>query len=126
MTSVLASEHLTHRALFDRLAPYYLSIGMSLEEYWNGDAALVLTYFQAELCRAHRKQRELWYSGIYLHRAVAACFSGEAEYFDEPLPVTLEDAERQNRRRQASAQALIEARFRAWGNSAQTKGGQPE
>ena len=87
---------------------------MSLEEYWHGDPELVLTYFQAELIRSRRAQRELWFSGMYLHRAVAACFSGEAEYFREPLPDTLEDIRRQEVQREESARAAIEARMRAW------------
>lgn len=99
---------------------------MSLAEYWQGDPALVLTYFRAELIRARRTQRELWFSGMYLHRAVAACFSGEAEYFREPLPDTLEDLRRQERRREAEARAVIEARMRAWGqNTEHEQGGHP-
>ena len=78
-----------------------------------GEPELALTYFRAELIRVRRRQRELWFSGLYFHRAVAACFSEEA-YYEEPLPDTLEDIRRQNAHREASAQSAIEARMRAW------------
>ena len=67
--------------------PAYLSMGMSDDEYWNGDA---------RACRAYRKKREvefklqdekLWRQGAYLYEALIAV----APYFNSIKPHKPED-----------------------------------
>lgn len=62
--------------------PAYLTMGMSSDEYWNGDA---------RACRAYRKKREeelklqdeiLWRQGAYIYHAMIAV----APYFNSLKP----------------------------------------
>lgn len=122
LTSVLASENLTNQELYQALLPYYLSIGMTDDSYWNGAPELVLDYFRKELISARKIQRQLWTLGIYIQRAIASCLSDSA-YPPKPFPSTTQEAEEQRADEQARAQKLIEARFAAWGEDTASKGG---
>ncbi len=121
LTDSLTSEHLKNQELFEVLAPYYLSIGMTLDEYWNGRPELVLTYFRAECIRIRRVQREAWMSGIYTMRGVSALFSKQSEYPREPIPVLLEDVERQKKETRAADLARFKAGVRAWAEKSADK-----
>lgn len=55
MTDDLPEGQKTWGQVFEELAPYYLSIGMSSDEYWNGYPRLAREYREA-----HKKQLEEW------------------------------------------------------------------
>ena len=68
--------------IFWEAYPAYLTMGMSSDEYWNGDA---------RACRAYRKKREeemrlederLWRQGAYVYQALIAV----APYFNSIKP----------------------------------------
>ena len=46
--------------------PYYLSIGMTEEQYWDRDSTLVKSYRKAEELRKERVNQEMWLQGMYL------------------------------------------------------------
>ncbi len=50
--------------------PYYLSIGMTYEQYWEGDCTLVKYYRQAEELRNEKRNQELWLQGMYIYEAL--------------------------------------------------------
>ena len=60
--------------------PYYLSIGMTETQYWEGDPWLTEAYRKAERIRQEKRNRELWLMGAYVHEAVGSL---------EPFPVIL-------------------------------------
>lgn len=126
LSGALASEHLTFEQLFGILAPYYLSIGMPVEDFWNGEPGLAPVYAQAEVFRARERQRELFYEGIYMQRAIQAALSKDAVYFKEPLPITEEEVKDAAKRRQQEDLERVKAGFKAWAKlPCQTgKGGQ--
>ena len=43
---------------FEELFPYYLSLGMTEEQYWDKDCRLVIFYRKAEELRTSRKNQE--------------------------------------------------------------------
>ena len=98
-----SKEELTLRAVFDRLCPYYMSIGMTYDEFWNGDTAAPIAYRKAEEYRKKRKNEELWMQGMYIYHAlfdvspVLHAFAKNAKprpYPEEPFPLSREqDAE---------------------------------
>ena len=73
-----------------------MSIGMSYDEFWNQDVALVRVYRQADDFRRQRQNEMLWMQGIYMRDAllctVVNMFSGKGstpiEYPSEPYPIT--------------------------------------
>lgn len=60
----------TYTEQFYEMFPYYLSIGMTYEQYWNGDPNLVKYYRQADELKVERKNQELWLQGMYIYEAL--------------------------------------------------------
>lgn len=60
----------TYTEKFNELFPYYLSIGMTEEQYWDRDCSLVVAYREAERLRNNRKNQEMWLQGAYIYDAL--------------------------------------------------------
>lgn len=56
--------------LFYDQFPYYLSIGMTPEQYWDGDSLLAKYYRKADELRRKRRNEELWLQGMYIYEAL--------------------------------------------------------
>ena len=56
--------------IFYEQFPFYLSIGMTYEQYWEGDSSLVKYYRDAFLLQKDRKNEELWLQGMYIYEAI--------------------------------------------------------
>lgn len=56
--------------LFERDCPYYLSIGMTWEQYWYGDVWMVEFFREAERLRQERINVEAWVNGMYVYDAI--------------------------------------------------------
>ena len=92
------SPFLTYTEQFYEAFPYYLSIGMSAEQFWDGDPNLVKYYRQADEMRIERKNQELWLQGLYIYDAlcdVAPILQAMAKkgtkarpYPEQPYPIT--------------------------------------
>lgn len=64
------SPFLTYTEQFYEVFPYYLSIGMTAEQFWDGDATLTKYYRRADEIRTERKNQELWLQGLYVYEAL--------------------------------------------------------
>ena len=60
----------TYTDKFNEQFPFYLSIGMTPEQYWDGDSELAKFYRKAEEIRTERKNQELWLQGMYVYEAI--------------------------------------------------------
>ena len=60
----------TYTEKFYELFPYYLAIGMTPEQYWEGDCTLVKYYRKAEELRNEKRNQELWLQGMYVYEAI--------------------------------------------------------
>lgn len=77
-----------------------MSIGMTYDEFWNQDVALVGVYRKAHELRRRQQNELLWMQGIYFRDAlmvtVGNMFAGKGsekhEYPAEPYPVSAEQA----------------------------------
>ena len=65
-----SSSSFTYTDKFYELFPYYLSIGMTHEQYWDGDCTLVKYYRKAEELRNEKRNQELWLQGMYVYEAI--------------------------------------------------------
>ena len=65
-----SSSSFTYTDKFYELFPYYLSIGMTPEQYWEGDCTLVKYYRKAEELRNEKRNQELWLQGMYIYEAI--------------------------------------------------------
>lgn len=62
--------------MFDELFPQYLLIGMTPEQYWDGEYGLKIAYRKAYRMRIENEQRMAdrnnWYMGQYIMAAIQA------------------------------------------------------
>lgn len=74
---------------FYEVFPYYLSIGMTPEQYWDGDPLLPKYYRQADELNRKRRNQELWLQGMYIYEAlcdVAPILQAFAKRGTKPTP----------------------------------------
>ena len=63
---------LSFTEIFEKQFPYYLSIGMSERQYWDGDCSLTRSYREAERLRKQRVNEEMWLQGMYIYDAIGS------------------------------------------------------
>lgn len=56
--------------IFDDQCAYYISIGMTYAEYWDGDAQMPRFYRRAEEMRRRRENFNAWLQGAYVYEAI--------------------------------------------------------
>lgn len=81
-------RHSTYTQYFERLFPYYLSIGMSYEQYWDDDPWLVRAYRKAYELKQEITNQNLWLQGMYIYEALC-CVAPLVRAFSKakkPLP----------------------------------------
>ena len=61
---------LTYTKVFNDLFPYYLSIGMSSDEFWHGDVFLAKAYRKAQRLREDMMNQQYWLQGMYFYEAI--------------------------------------------------------
>ena len=75
-----------------------MSIGMTYDEFWNQDVAMVRAYRKADELKRRRQNETLWMQGWYIRDALLSTVgnmfadksSAPIEYPSEPYPVTTE------------------------------------
>lgn len=104
--------------VFDEHCAYYLSIGMTWEQYWFWDAQMVRIYRKAQRMKNKRENQQMWMQGLYYYKALlcvspllhafAKAGTKAEPYMEEPFP--LDEAEMRERE-EAKVKAAAE-RFR--------------
>ena len=105
---------------FREAFPFYLSIGMTEEQYWDGDCTLARDYRKAHELRLKRENEAMWRNGAYIYRIIADMAplyrtfkpSKPRPYLDEPIdfwPDTSKEKEREAEKKKMEEQR---ARFR--------------
>ena len=90
--------------------PYYLAIGMTPEQYWDGDASLTRYYRKSDEIKRQRRNEELWLQGMYIYEAlcdVSPVFHAFANkgtkprpYADHPYALTNREREKEQKLRE--------------------------
>lgn len=97
--------------IFREAFPYYLAMGMTYDEFWNGELSLVRDYRKARDIRLHEEESARHRQGAYIYDALLAVapvfrmsMSGGAvkpgEYPDRPYPITEEEARKREEERE--------------------------
>ena len=126
VTSSESAEEGGHSALFSNsytktfyeVFPYYLLIGMTPEQYWDGDPMLTKYYRQADELRQKRENEHLWLQGMYIYEAlcdVSPVLNAFAKKGTKPVPYpdhpySLTNKERDEERKLAEKKAREKAR----------------
>jgi hypothetical protein len=106
LTDSEPSEPQTLAEIFTGVFPYYLSMGMTYDEFWHGAPSLVRAYRKAYDMKRHERNYELWMQGRYIFEALrcAPLLVGFPEkgykpssdgYPDKPYPLTEKEAREQ-------------------------------
>lgn len=77
--------------IFNECFPYYLTLGMSYEEYWKLDCTLTVSYREAYKLKRKRENENMWVQGMYFASALGT-IAGE-KYVQEPFPLSREEIE---------------------------------
>lgn len=87
--------------VLDAHFPFYLSIGMTYDQYWREDSQLVKAYREADRLRQKRANRDAWMQGAYFYHAlcdvspILRAFAGKdavpAPYLEQPFALTHEE-----------------------------------
>lgn len=67
-------EHFFLTNEFNKSCPFYISIGMTYEQFWNGDPTMTRAYLEAYKIKEKRKIEEMkwitWEQGLYVYEAI--------------------------------------------------------
>lgn len=87
LTESLPNQKTTMAQIFWEAYPAYLAMGMSSDEYWNGDAQACVAYRKAYEEKLELQDSMLWRQGLYIYHAMCAV----APYFNSIKPRKPED-----------------------------------
>jgi len=88
------SSPLSLRELFTKLCDYFVSIGLSYEDFWDGDPLKAHALYRAEKIKQQRENNSYWLLNLYTYEALARVsplFNGFSKqtrahpYLEEPL-----------------------------------------
>lgn len=109
--------------IFERCCPYYLSIGMSSQEYWDGDADLPKFFREAFKLRQEQLNHEAWLKGLYVYDALCSALShlnpkkdSHTQYAEKPYSF---EAEKDDESKKIEAEAQAEVWMKSWASATQ-------
>lgn len=121
------APQLSYTEQFYKFFPFYLSIGMTYDQYWNDDCLLVKYYLKAHEIRQKRENQKLWLQGAYIYDALCAVSpvlhafakagTKPLPYPDTPYPLTKEELEEIEEAKRKADRQRARAMFEAWANS---------
>lgn len=123
---------LSYGETFEQLCPYYMSIGMSYDEFWNDDVSKVKAYRKAYELKEKRRNQELWLQGMYFYEALCDAsplfrFSMKKgtikpePYVKEPYPITEAEEKEREEREARKKEERLKAEFAAFVERMQTQ-----
>ena len=109
-----------------------MSIGMSYEDFWDGDVDMVTTYRMAAELRDKRRNQELWLQGMYVYEALCDAsplfrFSMKKgtvrpePYAKEPYPITAAEVKEREMRDARIKEERLKAEFALFAEQLRTK-----
>ena len=66
----IAALPLSLTAIFEDACPHYLAMGMTYEQYWDGDVCAHRAYREAKRIRTLERNRDMWLQGMYIYEAL--------------------------------------------------------
>lgn len=117
----LSTEDKTYTEIFKEALPFYISIGMNVNQFYNEDVTLATIYRKAYNIKNERDNSRLWLHGMYIYDAINTSLynvfcrkSGQsvASYTQKPYPINQkqleEDYEKSVERERAKAKVWMD------------------
>jgi hypothetical protein len=70
LNETIPTQNKTYTEIFEESFPFYLAIGMSSAEYWEGDCSLTRYYRKAYKLKQEEINNNAWLQGLYIYDAV--------------------------------------------------------
>ena len=101
--------------LFHDVEAYYISIGMTYDQFWRDDVWLTKVYRDAGELRERRAHAGAWRNGFYMASALSSTVgnmfrkkgSSPIKYMDRPIPLTQKEQDEYEYQRALEAQERI-------------------
>ncbi len=71
LTESSPTQEKTYTEIFEESFPFYLAIGMSSAEYWEGDCSLTRYYRKAYKIKQEETNTNAWLQGLYVYDAIS-------------------------------------------------------
>lgn len=71
LTETTTTQSKTYTEIFEEKFPFYLAIGMSSAEYWEGDPSLTRYFRKAYKIKQEEINNNAWLQGLYIYDAVS-------------------------------------------------------
>lgn len=115
-------SHISFTEIFYNHLPFYLSIGMSYEQYWNDDCTIAIYYRKAYELQRSRTNEQLWLQGLYIYDALidvapalrAMGAKPPEKYPEEPYPITDKEMEQRKIKKAKEKQEAMIAKAEAF------------
>ena len=78
--------------IFDECFPFYLAIGMSYAEYWEGDASLTRYFRKAYKIKQEQENNNAWLQGLYFYDALSTALHNAMRGMSKSKPPAREYA----------------------------------
>ena len=115
----------TYGEVFEELCPWYLSIGMSYDEYWNGPSEIARFYRQAYRLQEKRTDYNAWIQGRYIYEAIGALSpilrtnlskheAKAGDYVEKPYLVLMEERKKDEAEKMTRAEKNHQLRMMAY------------
>lgn len=104
--------------VLDKLCAYYMALGVSANEFWDGDYTLLKYYAEKHRIAVEQQNEQLWLQGMYFYEALtvalAQAFSkhSNAKYPEKPhrlTPLSEEEQEIENQKKVEEFRAQLMA-----------------
>lgn len=114
-------SYISFTEIFNSHLPFFLSIGMSYEQYWNDDCCITKYYRKAFNLQRERMNEQLWLQGLYIYDAIldvapalrAMGAKQPEKYPNEPYPITDKEIELRKEKQAKEHQENIIAKTEA-------------
>ena len=80
------TQRKTNTETFEESFPFYLAIGMSYAEYWEGDPKLTQYYRKAYQIKQEEINNNAWLQGMYIYDAVSTALHNALREFGKNKP----------------------------------------
>lgn len=83
------NELFSYTKIFEQECPFYMSIGMSYDEFWYGDCWVASYYREAWKLKKQQLNEQFWLQGVYIYEAlidVAPILHAFTKKGTKPLP----------------------------------------
>lgn len=111
----------TFTEFFEEMCPYFMSIGVTYKQFWNGDVYIAKNALKAHRIQNKRDNQKMWMQGKYFNEALTTSLANlfkkkgtpPHQYLSEPYPLDEKEVKEREERELKLREQKIIAAFKA-------------